>query len=300
MQGVINVYKEKDWTSHDVVSKIRFTLKKNGIKEKVGHTGTLDPNATGVLPICIGKATKLSDYIMKGDKVYKCHLIFGVKTDTDDYLGKIIGESNIPKEEDVLSSISSFIGGYEQTPPMYSALKVNGKKLYEYAREGKEIEIKKRFIFIENINVKKISNEEYLLEVFCSKGTYIRSLCRDIGAKINVASTMGDLERVKTGMFIKEDGKKIDYICNEIENKKTDNLLIPVEKLLIDFKSITICSKAEKYLYNGNKINIKYALDIKNINEEKEVLVFDEKGILIGLYTLENGYLKPKVFLLDR
>lgn len=300
MQGVINVYKEKGWTSHDVVSKIRVTLKQNGIKEKVGHTGTLDPNATGVLPICIGKATKLSDYIMDGNKVYKCQLILGLKTNTDDITGEIIQTSDIPTESEVKDSINSFIGSYYQTPPMYSALKVNGKKLYEYARKGQEIEVKKRLVNIEKILIEKVNQKEYELTIYCSKGTYIRSLCRDIGEKINVASTMGDLERVKTGSFIKENAKTIDNVCSLIKENNFDKFLIPIEEILEGYRKIIVLNSANKYLYNGNKINIEYVMNKKDLKINDKFLVYDQEDTLIGIYSIEDYFLKPKVYLFDR
>lgn len=186
MDGIILINKEKNCTSHDVVYKVKKIL-----KEKVGHTGTLDPNATGVLPILIGKGTKLSKYLISHDKIYVVTLKFGEKRDTGDSEGIVIEEKIVSNEvlvkENILNVFNQFIGKQKQIPPMYSAIKVNGKKLYEYARKGKTVEIKPREIEIYSINLNKIDNEnkEIVFEVSCSKGTYIRSLCEDIAKALN-------------------------------------------------------------------------------------------------------------------
>ena len=195
MDGIILINKEKNCTSHDVVYKV-----KKMFKEKVGHTGTLDPNATGVLPILVGKGTKLSKYLINHDKKYIVTLKLGKKTDTADSDGKIIEETEVSKdifkENNIKNSLNKFIGKNEQIPPMYSAIKVNGKKLYEYARSGKSVEIQPRKIEIYSINLIKINekNNEIIFEVFCSKGTYIRSLCEDIAKDLN---TIRIYERIK-------------------------------------------------------------------------------------------------------
>lgn len=195
MDGIILINKEKNCTSHDVVYKVKKIF-----GEKVGHTGTLDPNATGVLPILVGKGTKLSKYLINHDKKYIVTLKLGKKTDTADSDGKIIEETEVSKdifkENNIKNSLNKFIGKNEQIPPMYSAIKVNGKKLYEYARSGKSVEIKPRIIEIYSINLIKINekNNEIIFEVFCSKGTYIRSLCEDIAKDLN---TIRIYERIK-------------------------------------------------------------------------------------------------------
>jgi tRNA pseudouridine55 synthase len=189
ISGVINIYKEKGFTSHDVVNIVRKSLG----RIKTGHTGTLDPDAEGVLPICVGKATKLADYIQADVKQYKAVLRLGITTTTEDTSGEVLTQSNITSSDaDVESAISSFVGEYNQMPPMYSAIKVNGKKLYELAREGKEVERKTRLIKIYDItDVKKVSDTDWEFLVLCSKGTYIRTLCSDIGKKTRLRRLYG-------------------------------------------------------------------------------------------------------------
>lgn len=202
MDGIILINKEKNCTSHDVVYKIKKVF-----GEKVGHTGTLDPNATGILPILIGKGTKMSKYLINHDKIYTVTLKLGEKTDTADSEGNIIEEKTVKvdalKKENIMKVLKRFIGKQEQIPPIYSAIKVNGKKLYEYARSGENVEIKARKIEIYNINLIKIDseNKEIIFEVSCSKGTYIRSLCEDIAKELDTVGYMKELNRTKVGEF---------------------------------------------------------------------------------------------------
>ena len=190
MDGIIIINKEKEYTSHDVVAKVKKILN----EKKVGHTGTLDPNATGVLPILLGKGTKLSKYLINHNKIYEATLKLGEKTDTADIEGKIIEEKDVKKEnlseENIAKILQEFIGKSKQVPPMYSAIKVNGKKLYEYARKGQTIEIKPREIEIYAIELLNINNNEITFRVHCSKGTYIRTLCEDIAEKLETVGYM--------------------------------------------------------------------------------------------------------------
>lgn len=203
MDGIINVYKEKGYTSHDVVAIVRKTL---NIK-KVGHTGTLDPDAEGVLPVCIGQATKLADYIMAERKSYRAEITFGAETTTQDASGEVVEKFDYEFNEEALrEAVKSFIGKQTQLPPMYSAIKVNGKKLYELAREGKEIERKTRNIEIFDIKIVDIMPpDRAIIDVDCSKGTYIRSLCSDIGKKLGWGAYMSQLTRTASGNFHIED-----------------------------------------------------------------------------------------------
>jgi len=229
IDGFINVYKEKGYTSHDVVAIIR---KLTGMK--TGHTGTLDPDAEGVLPICIGKATKLSEKITASDKQYLCELKLGVSTDTQDASGTVISEKEVNAGADeIKAAVMSFIGEYYQTPPMYSAVKVNGKKLYELAREGKEIERKQRLVHIHNIEIKNITlpcSVEMLVD--CSKGTYIRTLCSDIGAKLCCGGHMAVLVRTKAGGFDIKDSIGINEIRNAAADNRLDEIIVPIEGIL--------------------------------------------------------------------
>lgn len=266
INGVINVYKEKGFTSHDVVAKLRGILK----TKKIGHTGTLDPDAEGVLPICIGNATKLCDLIMEKHKTYEAELVLGVATDTEDMTGNVIkkydGIINIDKKqlEDV---INSFVGEYMQIPPMYSAIKVNGKRLYEMAREGLEIERKPRNVHIYGIDILDISSSVIKLVVNCGKGTYIRSLCRDIGEKLGVYGCMGYLLRTKTGIFELEESYRLSELQNICDSGKlfSSDILIPTDEILCDYPKVHIIDKYEKLLKNGNPLSVEMFHDSERI-----------------------------------
>ena len=197
INGIVNIYKEKGYTSHDVVAVLRKVVG----QKKIGHTGTLDPDATGVLPVCLGRATKVCELLTDHDKTYEALLLLGKTTDTQDISGEVLEERDPGNltEEEVRSCIESFIGEYDQIPPMYSALKVNGKKLYELAREGKTVERKSRKVQIHGIRILEMNLPHVRMEVDCSKGTYIRTLCHDIGEKLRVGGCMEELERTKVG-----------------------------------------------------------------------------------------------------
>jgi len=288
MDGVINVYKPVGITSFDVVWKIR----KLAHTKKVGHTGTLDPEACGVLPICIGKGTKIVDYIMNGTKEYKASLRLGIVTDTYDREGKIISQSEVLcSEKEVLETIHSFVGEIQQIPPMYSALKVNGVRLYELARKGIEIERKARQITIFDIEVLEIKLPYVSFIVKCSKGTYIRSLCYDIGEKLKCGGAMWALERTKTSIFKLENSIPL-------ENLTEDNIadsLITIEEALAEYPSIKINSAFKKQLLNGMKV---YEKEVINSLKENQVyrVFLDDTGFL-GLGMLEVNGLKMKKLL---
>ena len=191
VNGILNVYKEKGYTSHDVVAKLRGIVG----QKKIGHTGTLDPDAEGVLPVCLGRATKVCDMLTEKDKTYEAVLLLGKETDTQDISGTVlrVGETEGLTQEQVKDCVMSFVGEYDQIPPMYSALKVNGKKLYELAREGKTIERKSRKVEIKEIRILEMALPRVRMEVSCSKGTYIRTLCHDIGEKLGCFGCMESL-----------------------------------------------------------------------------------------------------------
>ena len=291
--GVINIYKEKGFTSHDVVNIVRKTLG----RVKTGHTGTLDPDAEGVLPICVGKATKLADYIAADIKEYKAEITLGITTTTEDISGDVIEKRAVESsEEEVKSAINSFVGEYNQTPPMYSAIKVNGKKLYELAREGKEIERKTRLINIYKIrDIKALGNNKYEFYVLCSKGTYIRTLCKDIGEKLGCGGCMSDLTRTRSGNFYIEDSIKINDFKDMVSQNKLNEILLPVEKVLSNYKTANIDSKAEKFVLNGNKISVSY-IDEKNIKETKVVANFNNR--VVGVYEVLGDFIKPITMLI--
>lgn len=288
--GVINIYKEKGFTSHDVVNIVRKSLN----RVKTGHTGTLDPDAEGVLPICIGKATKLADYIASDIKEYKAEITFGLKTTTEDISGDIIEKKDVcVSDDEIRKAILSFLGDNYQTPPMYSAIKVNGKKLYELAREGKEIERKSRKIFIYEIrDIKRLAFDKYEFKVLCSKGTYIRTLCKDIGEKLGCGACMSDLTRTRSGNFYIEDSIKIDEFKKLVANGELDKIIMPVERVLEKYKKVYISSLAEKFVENGNKISLNFLNDEKLI-ENEVVLAIDWNNKIIGLYQVLGECIKP-------
>ena len=297
MDGVINIYKERGFTSHDVVAVVRKTLN----TKKAGHTGTLDPDAEGVLPVCVGQATKLADYIMAERKSYRAEITFGAETTTQDASGEVIEKYDFRFDENALRNVlKEFIGPQRQLPPMYSAIKVNGKKLYELAREGKEIERKVREIEIYDIIIVDIfPPDRAVIDVDCSKGTYIRTLCSDIGKKLGWGAYMSSLTRTASGRFLIEDAVKLDELKEIAKNGGIDSVLITPDRALADYKRITVGKKAEKYLYNGGKIYDRYFTCAAKPEINETVLGYDSNGRLVGIYTFlydkekDGFYIKP-------
>ena len=223
--GILNVYKEQGYTSHDVVAKLRGILK----QKKIGHTGTLDPAAEGVLPVCLGKATKVCELLTDKDKTYQAVLHLGVVTDTQDMTGEILEQKDAAvSEAEVREAILGFVGEYAQVPPMYSALKVNGKKLCDLAREGKTVERKARKIKILEITIDQIALPFVTMTVTCSKGTYIRTLCHDIGEKLGCGGCMESLLRTRVSSFTLKDSLKLPEIEKLQESGKIEQILMPV------------------------------------------------------------------------
>ena len=274
--GVLNIFKNKGMSSFDVVRKVKFL---SGEK-KVGHTGTLDPEATGVLPVCIGKATKTIDYIMNSNKGYEVKFLLGVKTTTYDLEGEVVErrETEHITEEEVSKVISSFIGEYDQIPPMYSALKKNGVRLYELARQGIEIEREARRVNIFDICNVELDLPYVYMKVVCSKGTYIRSLCYDIGEKLNVGAVMTELNRCETSIFKQENSVNIEDLTKE----NIRNYIITIEEALSFYPKLTVKSSFAKLLINGVKVFDKRLTDERI---EKSVLyrVYDSEDTFIGV-----------------
>ena len=291
MNGVINVIKNTGMTSFDVVAKVRRIAK----EKKVGHTGTLDPEASGVLPICLGKATKIIDYMMENEKAYRVSFKLGIVTDTYDLEGKIISErdaSNISKKE-IMKAISEFIGNIKQVPPMYSALKQNGVRLYELARKGIEVEREARDITIykiENIDIQ----DEITMDVYCSKGTYIRSLCFDIGEKLNVGATMTKLCRMKNGNFTLQNGVNIE----DLNEDNIKNNIMSIEEALYRFDKIIINNKFTKLLVNGVKVYDK-RLCKDSLEDNKLYRVYDDLNTFIGLGKKDDNGFKIEKLLIE-
>ena len=276
MNGVLNIFKPKGMSSFDAVR----VVKKVAGTGKVGHTGTLDPEATGVLPICIGKATKIIDYIMDSEKVYEVTLKLGIRTTTYDLEGEVLEERDPSHltEEEILNAINSFKGEYSQIPPMYSALKQNGVRLYELARKGIEVERKGRLVNIYNLEDIKINNPYISMKVTCSKGTYIRSLCYDIGEKLGVFATMTKLNRAKTSVFSQE--KSINI--NELTKENINDYILSMEEALEKYDKIIVNKKYVKLLVNGVRVADGRFTKDKVINN-KLYRVYDDENNFIGL-----------------
>ena len=226
--GMINVYKEKGFTSHDVVAKLRGICK----QKKIGHTGTLDPDAVGVLPVCLGTATKVCDMLTDRDKEYIARLRLGITTDTQDLPGKVLSQGEIRvSAEEAAQVICGFRGEQQQIPPMYSALKVNGKKLYELARQGKEVERSPRPVTVHEIEILEEDMPEFTIRVRCSKGTYIRTLCHDIGQRLGCGAAMASLIRSRAGEFAVEDSRTLGQLQELADQGRLMEAVVPVERL---------------------------------------------------------------------
>lgn len=276
MDGIINIFKPKAMTSHDVVSIMRKILN----TKKIGHTGTLDPNATGVLPICIGKATRIVEYLTDMDKEYISELTLGVRTDTQDNDGKVVSYSNKTVDEDyIIKIMTEYVGDIYQMPPMYSALKYKGKKLYELAREGKTVERAPRPITIYNLDILNIEdNKKILFHTKCSRGTYIRTLCDDIGANLGTYGYMSYLIRTSVGNFKIEDSYSIDYI-KSLTLEEMPKILTPMDKALNHINEIIVNDELYFKLINGLMIHINFKEQYK-LNEPLRVYC---KGSFIGI-----------------
>ncbi|MDO4473217.1 MAG: tRNA pseudouridine(55) synthase TruB [Eubacteriales bacterium] len=292
--GIINVYKEKGYTSHDVVAKLRGITK----QKKIGHTGTLDPDAEGVLPVCLGSATKVCDLLTDRDKVYQAVLLLGVDTDTQDISGTVLKEKEVDgiTDEQIIRTVNSFIGEYSQIPPMYSAIKIHGKKLYELAREGKTVEREPRNVVIHDIQILNIELPRIEMEVFCSKGTYIRTLCHDIGEKLGCGGCMEKLLRTKVGIFSLEDS----IMLSEIEEKKNldtlQEIITPVDIVFHEYPKIQISPEMEKRLRNGNPFSMK----TEPMEDGQKIRVYDSNGRFAAVYKFvkrEKWFRPVKMFL---
>jgi len=279
MNGILNVFKPTGMTSFDVV---RIIKKISHIK-KVGHAGTLDPEASGVLPVCIGKATKAIDYIMGDFKIYETELKLGVITDTYDREGKILSESEVNlSENEIIQCINSFIGEIKQVPPMYSALKVNGKKLYELARAGIEIEREARAITIYDIEIRSIEIPYVKFMVKCSKGTYIRSLCYDIGELLKCGGMMWNLQRTATGQFHIEDAINIQ----DLNEENINGNIMPIESIFKNNTKITIEDRFVKFLLNG--VVVKDKALANKFETEKIYSIYNNNNEFIGIADKSN------------
>ena len=294
VNGIINIYKEAGFTSHDVVAKLRGIVK----QKKIGHTGTLDPDATGVLPVCLGNATKLCDMLTDKSKEYEACMLLGVTTDTQDMSGKVLENKQVScTQEEARGAVLSFIGEYDQIPPMYSAIKVNGKKLYELARNGIEIERKPRRVEISHIEILECSLPEIHFRVSCSKGTYIRALCADIGDKLGCGAAMKSLIRTRVGTFVIEEAWKLSEVEKMVAEGKLLEHVIAPDRVFMEYPKVKVKSVFEKALANGNILGLnQVTFEKENTLQEGELIrVYNSGDIFTGVYTYmaEEKGLKP-------
>lgn len=301
--GILNINKPEGWTSQDVVAKLRGRLH----IRRVGHTGTLDPMATGVLPVCFGKATRIIEYYDDDFKTYEAEMKLGMVTDTLDITGTVLETKPVDvSEEDVIQAIDSFRGWITQIPPRYSALKVNGKPLYKYAREGVEVEIKSRKIYVEDIQPVEVNLGEnrILFRVTCSKGTYIRTICDDIGKKLGCGGTMTALRRTQSGCFRVEEARTLPEIL-EMTDEELERCVIPMDETLVHLGRIELKSmESVPFYYNGREIDTGYVNVLASpavpeaMQEESRLgdkyRVYDPEGKFLGISSLRENTLYPE------
>lgn len=269
MNGIILVDKPQDWTSHDVVGKLRGILH----ERRIGHSGTLDPLATGLLVVFVGRATRAVEFAEADSKEYIAGLRLGVATDTQDITGNILHENerNI-SEAELNAALSEFTGDFQQIPPMYSAIKIGGKKLYELARKGESVERKPRNVNISKLETCGRDGDDYIIDVSCSKGTYIRTLCNDIGEKLGCGACMSSLRRVRAGVFDISQAHTLDEIAAAPEK-----YVIPVDELFYDYDELTVSDNIDRKLRNGNYVNLKISDGTYRVyNNNREFLLLGE------------------------
>ena len=281
MNGILNIRKEQDYTSNDVVAKLRGICH----MKKIGHTGTLDPMATGVLPICLGSATKLCEMLTDHDKVYEAVLLLGKSSDTQDIWGNVSDEDYpIPSKEAVQSAIESFIGGYDQIPPMYSAIKIGGQKLYDMARRGEEVERPARKIHISSITVLGSEGSDWILDVECSFGTYIRTLCSDLGDKLGCGGCMAGLRRLSSGCYHAEDAYSVQQIVDAANRGEAEKLLLPLDSVFPEYREFHPNAWEEERILHGNPIKVRL--------QDGGYRVYSGTGEFLMLGRAEKGILK--------
>lgn len=288
--GIINIYKERGFTSHDVVAKLRGILK----QRKIGHTGTLDPEAEGVLPVCLGRGTKLCDMLTDKDKVYVAELLLGVETDTQDTTGNVLNSAIVNvSEEQVLSVIQGFVGEYNQVPPMYSALKVDGQKLCDLARLGQVVERKARAVKIYDIQIEEMNLPHVKMKVFCSKGTYIRTLCHDIGEQLGCHGCMESLVRTRVSNFDINGSIKLDKVVEYVQEDRLEEFIVPIDNLFEKLPAFYDDGRNEKLMTNGNEFHPNGKIITG------EVRAYMKDGTFVGVYKYnqrKNMYSPVKVF----
>ncbi len=286
--GIINVYKEKGFTSHDVVARLRGICK----QKRIGHTGTLDPDAVGVLPVCLGSATRLCDILTEKDKEYVAVLRLGITTDTQDLTGKALSQTEVFSDrQEAERAILGFAGEQLQIPPMYSALKVNGRKLCDLARQGKEVERAPRPVTIHRIEILEENMPEFTIRVCCSKGTYIRTLCHDIGQKLGCGAALASLVRTRSGSFVIEEAYTLDQIQELADQGRLSEAVTAVEKMFESLPAAAVKREALKALQNGNQLKEAELVFQKESGGPKpdcEVRLCDPDGKFYGIYRYDK------------
>ena len=289
IHGVINIYKEKGYTSHDVVAKLRGILK----QKKIGHTGTLDPAAEGVLPVCLGKGTKLCDMLTEKEKTYRAVLLLGKTTDTQDTTGEVLSEQAVScTEEDARKAVESFQGEYNQIPPMYSALKVNGKKLCDLARAGKTVERKARRVLIHEIVLESVELPRITMTVTCSKGTYIRTLCQDIGERLGCGGCMESLMRSRSGRFSIEESVRLSDVEKTMQEGCVEKLVLPVDQMFAAYPAVYVKEEFRRLIENGNAVILPMLTEQSEPVETLEgsrVRLYDEAGCFFAVYAWKES-----------
>ena len=303
VNGIINVYKEKGYTSHDVVAKLRGIFR----QKKIGHTGTLDPDAEGVLPVCLGKATRVCDLLADKDKVYDAVLRLGIVTDTQDMTGRVQSEQEAScTQEELEETIRGFVGDYWQTPPMYSALKVNGKKLCDLARAGVEVERKPRQVTLYSIQMEEVFLPRVRMRVHCSKGTYIRTLCHDIGQALGCGGCMESLVRTQVANFMLQEAHRIaeiealvkrareQAIQTELRREDLLGLVANTDSVFTQYPEVSVKEEFSRLLYNGNPLLEEWAKGWKAEYRDLAVRVYDSRQAFIGIYHWDEKIQKIK------
>jgi tRNA pseudouridine55 synthase len=297
INGVLNIYKEPGYTSHDVVARLRGILR----QKKIGHTGTLDPDAEGVLPVCLGKATRLCGMLTEERKTYEAVLLLGITTDTQDAGGTEVSRHPVEcSEEEAVRCLESFRGEGMQIPPMYSALKKNGKKLYELARQGLEIEREARPVHFYEITILRVELPRITFRVTCSRGTYIRTLCHDAGQKLGCGGCMERLIRTRVGRFAREDAKTLDQIEELAAQGRLSACLLPVDRVFADLPACSCRKEADQAARNGNPLNGEQIAG-KPEGETEHIRLYDSEGNFIGLYRKDRnrGIFRPEKMFYD-
>ena len=296
IHGIINIYKEKGFTSHDVVAKARGILR----QKKIGHTGTLDPDAVGVLPICLGKGTKLVPYLTEQDKTYEAEVILGTTTTTEDATGEVLETLPVTvTREQIVSVVQGFIGSYTQIPPMYSAIKINGVRLYELARQGLVVERPSREVKIYTCEIiEYLDDTRFRIRVQCSKGTYIRTLCTDIGVKLGCGAHMGELIRTRVGPYTINESLTLTQLEAVRDEAKLESIIHPIEGVFMDYPKAIIKEAYIKALDNGNPLPLDAVVCEATISDK--IRLYNTEDKFVGIYYLDeekNRLSVDKIFI---